>query len=469
MLPIFPFLAALLRNLGCGLQVVFFLRVSPAQLRVSWTQVIALIALGLLPPLLDQWVASGGVGRLVATGLPGALFQVPLLLLAAWALARLAQMQERTATLLVALLSAALLLDAIGRALPYFTAELPEEVDPYRFDAVFRLLPALWLALAAAVAAARLLQLQPRLRLPALLIALVVVAWPLGSIGRNDLLWAPSYADSGERDWAAYTAAADEKVLYGQVALLQQQLATLQPGRAGVVDLFFVGVAADAEQDVFMREVQSIEQLFAQRFAEPAHILALINNRTTLDTVPLASASALTATLQRVAAVMDRDEDILFLYLTSHGSEDHRLSVQFPPLQLHDIEPAQLRRMLDDTGIVHRVVVVSACYSGGFVDALRNDDTLVITAAAADRTSFGCSNEADFTYFGKAYFDEALRHTFSFIDAFATAKVSIAEREQQQGFELSDPQIVIGKNIAGVLARWQAQQAAAESGAGNPQ
>ena len=75
--------------------------------------------------------------------------------------------------------------------------------------------------------------------------------------------------------------------------------------------------------------------------------------------------------------------------------------------------------MLDDAGIRNRVIVVSSCYSGTFVDALRDDDTLVMTASAKDRNSFGCSNEADFTYFGKAYFDEALR-----VDAIRSSRRS---------------------------------------------
>ena len=105
---------------------------------------------------------------------------------------------------------------------------------------------------------------------------------------------------------------------------------------------------------------------------------------------------------------MDRDEDILFLFLTSHGRPRPVLD-RVLPAPLADLTPAELRKMLDDAGIRNRVIVVSSCYSGSFVEALRDDDSLVITASAKDRNSFGCSNEADFTYFGKAFFDEALR------------------------------------------------------------
>jgi hypothetical protein len=149
---------------------------------------------------------------------------------------------------------------------------------------------------------------------------------------------------------------------------------------------------------------------------------------------------------------MNRDRDVLFLFLTSHGSHDHRFSLSFWPLGLYDLTPPDLRAMLDDAGVQNRVIVISACYSGGFVDALKDPHTLVITAAAADRTSFGCSNEADFTWFGRAYFDEALRKTRSFTDAFALAAPVVAERERHEGFDPSNPQMVEGSEIAAPLA-----------------
>jgi ABC-type branched-subunit amino acid transport system substrate-binding protein len=110
-----------------------------------------------------------------------------------------------------------------------------------------------------------------------------------------------------------------------------------------------------------------------------------------------------------------------------------------------------LRKLLDDSAIKHRVIVISACYSGGFIDGLKDDNNLVITAAAADKNSFGCDNESDFTYFGKAYFDEALRKTWSFTEAFEIAKPMIAAREKEQDYTPSEPQMALGRNIAPVL------------------
>ena len=74
------------------------------------------------------------------------------------------------------------------------------------------------------------------------------------------------------------------------------------------------------------------------------------------------------------------------------------------------------------------------------------------TAADATHTSFGCGNESDFTYFAKAVFDEQLRETYSFEQAFARAVPIIREREQGKQEEFSNPQIATGAAIRAKLA-----------------
>ena len=133
------------------------------------------------------------------------------------------------------------------------------------------------------------------------------------------------------------------------------------------------------------------------------------------------------------------------------------LEVSFSPLELEPITPEDLRTVLDAAGIKWRVVVISACYSGSFVTALKDERTLVITASDAEHSSFGCGSESDFTYFGKAYFDEALRHGASFIDAFAQARVTIHRREETEGETPSNPQIAIGRGIERQLQRFEEQ------------
>ncbi len=70
-----------------------------------------------------------------------------------------------------------------------------------------------------------------------------------------------------------------------------------------------------------------------------------------------------------------------------------------------------------------------------------------MTAARKDQTSFGCGSLSEFTYFGKAYFDEALREQSSFVEGFHIAQQNIFEREQKEDLSHSYPQIWIGSAI----------------------
>ena len=75
-----------------------------------------------------------------------------------------------------------------------------------------------------------------------------------------------------------------------------------------------------------------------------------------------------------------------------------------------------------------------------------------IAAAAADRTSFGCSNDRDLTYFGEAFYRDALPGARTLRDAFETAKQSIAARERDEHITPSNPQAYFGAEIQAKLA-----------------
>ena len=149
---------------------------------------------------------------------------------------------------------------------------------------------------------------------------------------------------------------------------------------------------------------------------------------------------------------MQPEEDVLFLFMTSHGSPDHRFSVDFGPVPLDDLTPTQVRQALDDAGIRWRVVIVSSCYSGGFIEPLRSPNTLIITAAAADRESFGCGAQSEFTDFGTAYFKHALAQRPDFIEAFDIAAKWVEEKERREHRKPSMPQRFVGEAIRKKLA-----------------
>jgi hypothetical protein len=247
-----------------------------------------------------------------------------------------------------------------------------------------------------------------------------------------------------------------ETALLSQRQLLDQALGSIAPGRRGVIDLYLLAVAGDGTQEVFRREVEFVRAQFDERYGTRGRSIALVNSRNTYGTAPMATVLSLQETLKTIAARMNLEEDILFLFLTSHGTAEHELKLQQNHMALRDLPARELAALLKASGIRWKVIVVSACYSGGFIDPLKDATTLVITAARHDRTSFGCADENDFTYFGRAFFKDALPGSRSFEEAFRKADAIVAAREQKElpKEKPSAPQIQSGAAIAEHLKRW---------------
>jgi hypothetical protein len=263
---------------------------------------------------------------------------------------------------------------------------------------------------------------------------------------------------------AAYANPASEDVLIKQPELLYDALTSLEDERPGVTDLYFVGFAPFAGEDVFRKDVEVARELFDDRFDTDGRSVELINNPGTMLDTPFATVSNLRATLSEIGDIINPDEDVVMVYLSSHGTRDHKLSIEFPPLQLDALSPETLKQMLDDAGIKWRIIVVSACYSGGFIDPLKDDHSLIMTASAANRTSFGCGAESSATYFGDALFQHALRFEDSFLKAFDDAKKIIADRERSEKRTPSNPQIFVGRSMATKLPKLEAELRARRAG-----
>ncbi|HQX89184.1 MAG: peptidase C13 family protein [Moraxellaceae bacterium] len=269
------------------------------------------------------------------------------------------------------------------------------------------------------------------------------------------IAWTLLFSD--ERLWTAVTTEEpapvaphiiEEAAVYAQPDLLQRALAALEPERPEQVDWYFLGVGGAAYQGVFRTEAETAKALFDTRFATSGRSLILLNNDDTAYSQPIATRTSIARALSAFSSRMNRDQDVLFLFLTSHGSEAHEIELSYWPLQLAPVTPSWLRQVLDDSGIKRRVIVLSACYSGGFIKDIQTPDTLIITAAAADKPSFGCTDDADLTYFGRAFFDEALRREYSLRASYEQSLSTLQEREEALGYGQSNPQWVIGEQLA---------------------
>src|SRR5690242_11217865 len=209
--------------------------------------------------------------------------------------------------------------------------------------------------------------------------------------------------------------------------------------KVGVVSFGLFG-----DQGVFRSEATGAAQVVAGRF-ETGPIDVQYNSRKGGH----ATVEGLGRALHAAASGLDPDTDVLFLILTSHGSPDGLVIKAGRLVQI--LTPPQLAAMLAKTGVRHKVVVISACYSGVFIPRLANPDVLVITAADANHPSFGCQDKAKWTYFGDAFFNVALRRARSLKEAFVIARALVRKRELRERFEPSNPLMAGGANVQPLL------------------
>jgi Peptidase C13 family len=266
--------------------------------------------------------------------------------------------------------------------------------------------------------------------------------------------WAPP-GNTDEPD-SSMSAPLAEELLFDQRERVDEALdavADSSEGEGGPPAVFFVGFAGVASQKVFAEEIKLAAHVVGERFDAATRQLLLINDHRDVDSYPLATVSGLRYALGELAKKMNPERDILFLSLSSHGSDEPLLSVSNARLPLEQVTGENLAAALRDSGIKRRIIVISACYAGAFIAPLKDPDTILITAAAADKTSFGCSDDRDLTYFGEAFYRDALPRARSLQDAFAATRAAIAQRENVEHVTPSDPQAFFGGRIEQLLLR----------------
>lgn len=261
-------------------------------------------------------------------------------------------------------------------------------------------------------------------------------------------------AELGPNDWPD-DAPTPEQVFSAQPDQVKVSLSKLAKRTPGKTNVYAIAFAGDASEDVFRNEAEYLDRLMATRFGSPGHTLVLENNPKSLTTRPLASWTNLEGALAGLAKVMDPREDVLLLYVATHGGSDHSLLVDMDPIPLDQLDADGLADIFARHAFRWKVVVVNACYSGGFVPRLRGAGTLVMTSARNDRTSFGCGVDSDITYFGRAWLADGLNATPDFVDAFGKARAEIAAWEKKDSLTPSEPQMDMGDGIADKLAAWR--------------
>jgi Peptidase C13 family len=278
--------------------------------------------------------------------------------------------------------------------------------------------------------------MRKRLKASALALVMLAVNPAIGQQGFNPIEAAKS-GWSMEQNRSAAWHLAQHKRLASAIAALQTQ-------RPGTVDVYVISIGLDSDP-VFGREAGEAANVLSRRYNAAGRTIFLTAGADDKATgIPQGSPPNLATALAAVAGKMNLKEDVLILFATTHGDPNSGLAYRDGNNGIGMIAPLRLASLLDGLGFERRMILLSACYAGIFLPLLTNENSIIVTAAASNRTSFGCAPGNDWTFFGDALINNGLRKAQPFDKAAEEAVSLIAKWESSKQLVPSRPQTFVG-------------------------
>jgi Peptidase C13 family len=244
---------------------------------------------------------------------------------------------------------------------------------------------------------------------------------------------------------------------------LSKAIAKIAPQRPGIIDAYVVAIGFDSDP-VFKKEAGEALKVLERRYGAAGRSLLLTSGSgTDASDPPQGSPANLATALAAIAAKMNVKEDVLILYATTHGDPKLGLVYRDGEKGFGMIAPKRMKSLFGDLSIERRVLLLSACYSGVFVGEMAGKDTAIITAASSFRPSFGCTPGNDWTFFGDALINNALRKPQAFAKAAEEATGLIATWEAKMALQPSNPQVWVGEDAEKWLPLLEARIPATET------
>jgi hypothetical protein len=229
-----------------------------------------------------------------------------------------------------------------------------------------------------------------------------------------------------------------------QPALVAQQQAAAHAPANGK-RLFYIGLALYSES---WAENDVVELAGRLGHASKYRVVPMIaSNVTSAQRLyPIADDAAIAA-LVGTAAERAGADDIVFVDISSHGARQvlaRKVGNNVPTA----LPSRELARKLAPLVGHPTVIIISACYSGSLIGDLRAPERIIITAARADRSSFGCAPGNRHTFFGEAELHAFGQQNRSLHQAFVTIRDDVARMESEQRVRPSEPQVSVGADVA---------------------
>ncbi len=255
--------------------------------------------------------------------------------------------------------------------------------------------------------------------------------------------------DDDAKAYARFRGLALADAVAAQPSRIARAFAAL-PAHGSAPETFVLAVGGSGFQEIFDREARRAAAILTTRTTGPSVVLS--NTPGQVERGLLASPATVALATAAIGR-RERPQDVLIVYLASHGGDDATIEMAAPRLDFAPLSAGALARDLARAGLKRRIIIVSACYGATWIKSLASPSTIMITAAAVDRTSFGCDDSRELTVFGKAILGELANRDQSLAQAFARAKRRIATEERAEGETPSLPQAWVGRDMVGAWTR----------------
>lgn len=219
----------------------------------------------------------------------------------------------------------------------------------------------------------------------------------------------------------------------------------------------FIGAALNTREPVFDADVHLAHGVLSERLgtAYRAVLLSNTDSPPAQGAWPLASVENLHRAITTLAEHR-RAGDRYIVLLTTHGGpgilEVHQPRIYPGAVYL---QSDQLAVWVNTLAPQPTWLVLSACYAGSHLPVLAEQGQralLTMAAASADRPSFGCDPQGDYTWFTAA-FVEALSTQSSVQEVWDTTKRLVSQRERSMKMRPSRPQWQVGADWKGWLSK----------------
>ena len=201
--------------------------------------------------------------------------------------------------------------------------------------------------------------------------------------------------------------------------------------------------AGDDAEPVFDNATREMTRRLAAHGVPIDNIHRLSASSTELGgKVELASADNL---LRRISELPAKPGDRCLIFLTSHGERGAGLWLARSNRAL---SPDELASALSHgCATVPTIVIVSACYSGGFAAGkMAKPNRIILTAARGDRPSFGCQAHRTYNFFDECLLG-VLPQSATWRAVFNGADRCVRRMEQALGMRPSEPQAYFGGKV----------------------